>query len=686
MIAMRKAHRIPLLCSGIAVASISIAAIADVLPSRVAAAASSQPAEDPRMVQDWRAARDRVVAQSASDGAIASTIAEWRRLQQSDALSFSDYANFLVANPGWPGEDRMRRLAERAINPDSFSPSQVVAFFRRLPPDSATGQARFAMALAASGDRSEAGRAARAAWTSGTLSLDDERRILGQFAGELTPQDHATHADLALWARDPGAAERVLAFVPADRRPVLAARISFQRQGADSAYLATAAEPAGLSDAGYLADKSRWMFDRGDWTGSRQILASRAALTGPVGNVEKWYETLLRTARAAANDRQWSMAYAIASRVDDAYPQGTDISDKSLGVRDDYTSLTWLAGTTALHQMGRPADAMGMFERYAKGARSPQTRSKGYYWAGRAATAAGQTAKADDYFRLASAFPDQFYGQLALERKGVPMPQPGSTAPSVALSDGDRQQFNASGTVRAARYLGATGQWMEQSRMLRAIAANADDDADRALAVDLARELARPDLSVMVGRHALRSGDSDYRAAAYPQVPVPSEHRLNWTMIHAIARQESQFDRQIVSHAGARGLMQLMPGTARETAGKIGLSYNLSALYQPDYNIQLGSTYFQRMLSYYGGSYPLAVAAYNAGPGNVNKWLKANGDPRLPGADILRWIEEIPIYETKNYVQRVLENAVIYDTVNPNHGGVRIAAPLSRYLGKSSPG
>jgi soluble lytic murein transglycosylase len=167
---------------------------------------------------------------------------------------------------------------------------------------------------------------------------------------------------------------------------------------------------------------------------------------------------------------------------------------------------------------------------------------------------------------------------------------------------------------------------------------------------------------------------------------VPDDHSSNWTMIHAIARQESQFDRQIVSSAGARGLMQLMPGTAREVAGKLGMGYELSSLYDPHYNIRLGSTYFQQMLRYYGGSYPLAVAAYNAGPGNVNKWLRANGDPRLPGGDIVQWIEDIPIYETRNYVQRVLENAVVYDLLNPRNGSVRVAAPLSRYLGKQRPG
>jgi soluble lytic murein transglycosylase len=157
-------------------------------------------------------------------------------------------------------------------------------------------------------------------------------------------------------------------------------------------------------------------------------------------------------------------------------------------------------------------------------------------------------------------------------------------------------------------------------------------------------------------------------------------------MIHAIARQESQFDRAAVSHAGARGLMQLMPGTAREAATKLGLSYNQSSLVEnTDYNIQLGSSYFKRMYNQYG-SYPLAVAAYNAGPGNVNRWIRENGDPRLPGTDVLRWVEEIPYFETKNYVQRVLENAVVYDLLNPQRARSRGPNNLSWYLGKNRPG
>jgi soluble lytic murein transglycosylase len=158
-------------------------------------------------------------------------------------------------------------------------------------------------------------------------------------------------------------------------------------------------------------------------------------------------------------------------------------------------------------------------------------------------------------------------------------------------------------------------------------------------------------------------------------------------MVHAITRQESQFAENAISHAGARGLMQLMPGTAREQAGKLGLSYRPSDLINnPTYNIQLGNGYFARMMDYYGGSFPLAVGAYNAGPGNVNKFLRANGDPRTGSIDWIEWIERIPIYETKNYIQKVLENAVTYEHLYPEKTYRRGDQPLSRFLGKRTPG
>jgi soluble lytic murein transglycosylase len=158
-------------------------------------------------------------------------------------------------------------------------------------------------------------------------------------------------------------------------------------------------------------------------------------------------------------------------------------------------------------------------------------------------------------------------------------------------------------------------------------------------------------------------------------------------MVHAISRQESQFAENAVSHAGARGLMQLMPGTAREQAGKMGLPYDPSSLMgDAGYNLRLGDAYFQRVLSYFNGSYPLAVAAYNAGPGNVNKWLRANGDPRNGEIEWIDWIERIGLSETRNYVQRVLENAVVYEVMNPDKAMMRGPNPLSQFLGKRRPG
>jgi soluble lytic murein transglycosylase len=640
----------------------------------------------PSSASQWNQVSSRVGV--SSDSSVNGAISQWRALQQSDGLGFSTYASFIMANPGWPGEDRMRRLAETGINPDSYDPRQVTAFFARFPARTAVGHARNALALMQLGRMNEARAAAHNAWTGGSLAPTDEMRLLSLFGSSFTAADHDQRADVLLWGNDVMGATRMLAYVSPARRPVYAARIAFRQKAPDAAMKMQAAEALGATDAGFVADKAMWLRDTGNWVAARQYLANRATLSFRPGNAEKFYEVLLNQARASANDSQWSFAWGIASKIDDAYAPGTDVSGRPIGERDDYTSLAWLAGTTAFYNLNRPTDAVGMFRRYATAAKSPQTQSKGYYWAGRAALAAGDAAAANSYFQQAAVFPDQFYGQLSLERLSRPIPAPAAYERPVEISAADRAAFNNRSVVRAVRALGAMGYWEDQSKFARAIANNADSDSDHYLAAELAKSIGRPDMGVMVGRRAVSSGLTGYGESAFPRVPVPPSAQSNWTMVHAIARQESQFDRAAISHAGARGLMQLMPGTAREQAGKLGMGYNPGSLTtDTSYNIMLGSSYFERMMSYYGGSYPLAVAAYNAGPGNVNKWLAANGDPRLPGGDWLRWIENIPIYETKNYVQRVLENAVVYEAMNPERARFRGSpAVLSRYLGKQTPG
>jgi len=616
---------------------------------------------------------------------LATALTEWKRLQQSDNWPFFDYANFMLAHPGWPGETSRRAAAETALDSGSTAPGLVVRFFERFAPLTAAGHLRFAEALAASGRRGDADEQARKAWRMGTMRPADESRLMASFLTALRPEDHDARMDMLLWKGAVSTAQRQLGFTSLARRPVFEARIAFRTKAADAALKGANALDLGRSDPGYLADRARWLRDGGQSPAMRSYLAQRPRLTSYPSDGEAWYEVLLMAARGASADGQHSLAYQIASQVDDAFPPNVVIADLPLGERDDYTSLTWLAGTTAFYNLSRPRDAIGMFERYSRGSKTPTTQSKGLYWAGRAAEASGDQAAAQGYYARAAGFADLYYGQLAAERLGRPLKGPPPLDTRVA-DPVARDGFYRRETVRAAQLLGTMGDRVSQGLFIRQIARDATTDMDHVLAAELSRTIGRPDLGVMVGRSALENGLSDYTAAGFPSVKVPETQRDYWTIIHAIARQESQFDRAAVSHAGARGLMQLMPGTAAETAGKLGLSYNRESLTtDTDYNIQLGSSYFQRVYNIYG-SYPLAVAAYNAGPGNVNKWIRANGDPRLPGGDMVKWVEQIPIFETKNYVQRVLENAVVYDLMNPQYARSRGPANMSWYLGKNNPG
>ncbi len=633
----------------------------------------------------WGRATQVLQGSTPTNSALASAVTEWRSLQQSNSYGFETYARFMLAHPGWPGEMAMRRAAEGSLTIAAASPSLVASYFRRFPPLTGAGGVRFAEALAATGARDEASEWARKAWVSGPLPVTDEAKLIAGFPGALRPEDHDARMDALLWSGSTSSAARQIALVSPQKRAIFEARLAFRSGAQNASDLAVQTEAVGSNDPGYLADRAVYLRNAAAASSARSLLARPHQLASRPGKVEEWFEILLTNAREANADGQSQIAYDIARQVDDAYPAGTDVSDRPYGERDDYTSLVWLAGQTALKRLGRPGDAVGMFSRYAGGSRTPQTQSKGFYWAGRAAEAAGRSTEATAFYTRAAGFGDLFYGQLANERLGRPLTPPGDPVNTPVEAD-LRQTFYARETVRAAQYLGTVGDWENQTAFVRQIALDAKTASDHSLATELSRSLGRPDLGVMVGRSALQNGIADYSTIAFPSVRVPSDQQDYWTMIHAIARQESQFDRAAISRTGARGLMQLMPGTAREQAGKIGLSYDSGALTtNTDYNIQLGSSYFQRLYASYG-NYPMAVAAYNAGPGNVNKWVRANGDPRMPGVDVIDWIESIPLFETKNYVQRVLENAVVYDLLNPQHSRSVGANRISWYLGKQRPG
>lgn len=619
-----------------------------------------------------------------SNAGIADTVATWNALRNSNTLSFSAYADFLIRHPGFPGESQLRKAAEARLTADGAVPMQVVSFFTRYPPQTAGAALRLAEAQDAMGQRDAARMSAKRAWAMGPLTPEDETRLIGRFGSALTQADHDARTDRLLWSRATAGAARAIAQASPVRQPVFDARLAMQARTPDAATKSALTTDAGRSDAGWIVERASWLRSTGQDAAARALLSGpRRLLTAPL-DADRWLDMLWVNAKAAADAGQTSTAFDIARQLDDAYPVGTDIRQRSLSERDTYTNIAWLAGTLAMNRLGRSGDAVGMFERYNRAAQSPQTQVKGLYWAGRAAEAAGRAPEAQAYYQRAAQFFDQFYGQLAAERTGQPIVVPPVTR-TLEISAAQREAFFGTEVVRAAQYLGQTGDWPTQSLFVRAIAASAESDAEHVLGAELAIKMNRPDLGVMIGRSAGSAGLRDYVRTGFPTVPVSAENQQHWTMIHAIARQESQFDRKIQSRAGARGLMQLMPGTAREVAGKTGQAYMSASLDDPGYNASLGAWYFGSLMTRYNGSYPLAVAAYNAGAGNVNKWIAANGDPRRPGADVLAWIESIPFKETRDYVQRVLENAVVYEMINPRPGPAR-RYPLSSFLGKQNPG
>lgn len=612
---------------------------------------------------------------------IRAVIAEWNRLRQSDSFAFADYARFLTAHPGWPGEAAMRRTAEKRLETIGADPQLIVAYFSRFPPGSPAGYARYADALAVLGRTAEAQVAATAAWTGGYLPPDLEAGLLTRYGGGFAPADQDRRMEALLWARATVPAMRQLPLTSVARRPLYAARLALQANQPG----AGVAPPGYDSDPGYVVDRANWLRNGGQVPSARAYLGNPLVIQGQPYDPERYLDTLLTIARGAATDNQSSLAYGIAEKAEAAFPPGTDIRERDLDERDDYTSLVWLGGITALKKLNRPADAATMFARYARAAQTPQTQTKGLYWAARAAQAAGNATAATAYLAEAAQHMDQFYGQLAAERLGRAPALPPEPAPLTVPAE-TRAAFLASEPVRAAILLGRDGNWQDQSLFVRTIASNAKDQVAHQLAVDLSRTLNRPDLGVMVARNA-RIGTTDPVRYGFPTMSVPGPYAADWTMIHAISRQESQFDRQANSRVGARGLMQLMPATARETSGKLGFPYDYSRLTaDPQYNVTLGASYYRRMLDYYGGSHVLAVASYNAGPGNVNRFIKSNGDPRLPGIDVIDWIEAIPLGETRGYVQHVLENAVVYDMMNPTRAKMPPTNRLSAYLGKRTAG
>ena len=644
------------------------------LPFLAIALVSTTSITPPAFAQDaasWDRARADLIATAPTQ--MAQVIARWEYLIEQRDLPFNEYASFLLAYPDFPQSDRLRERAENALDESFASPENLVAYFDALPPVTNAGKARYALALS-SVSRPEAAAVAREAWRGGQMSSTSEPYLVSLFGSQFSQADEDARMNALLWQSATEAAQRQINRVSPEKRDMFTIRLALIQGYAPSS--AGVPIPANANqDAGYVYNLAKYYRENRQLPQAITLLANRPAFERPAFDPEDFVGEALRVARGAGSDP----SAQIAAKVDDLFAPGTDISQEAYRLRDDYTSLMWLGGTNAYWNLGQPGRAAPLFYRYGAAAQTPQTRSKGFYWAGLASERAGDRSEANRYYEMAASYPDRFYGQLALAKLGRDVPALGGN--SVALPTAQqRAEFENSTLTRAVREVARDAPWRTGIQFYQAISDRADTPEEHALVAELARDTGRRDLAVNVAEAAAADGLRGFVLQGFPTVAPPPG--ANWTMVHAISRQESQFAANAKSHAGARGLMQLMPGTAREQAGKLGMSYNSSDLIDnPSYNMQLGNAYFARMMDYYGGSYPLAIAAYNAGPGNVNKWLRANGDPREGGVDWVTWIERIPIYETKNYVQRVIENAAVYEQLNPDRaqlGRPRMAGDFLR--------
>ncbi|WP_255573760.1 lytic transglycosylase domain-containing protein [Erythrobacter sp. SCSIO 43205] len=591
-------------------------------------------------------------------------IAKWEQLQGNGEFSFSDYAGFAIAYPDFPRTEVIRTKAENRLDEEAPSQSEILAFFDAHPPLTNAGRARYALALAGA-QREDAFEVAREAWRGGTMSGPAEAYLLGLYGSQFSPADHAARMDALLWQGDAEAAERQIINLDPAMRDMALARLALVR-GSSLQAAGLVAPQGALSDAGFIYNLASYYLDRGERGNAVSLFENRPQFAAPAFNPEAFVGVMLTAAKAAsATD-----TVRIASRIDDVFAPGTDISQGSFRLRDRYTDLMWMGGTNALWRLGDGAKAAPLFFRYGEAARTPLTKSKGYFWAGRAARAAGQSAEATRYFEMAAEYPHYYYGQLALGALGRPMPQ-FAELPQVNMTASERAEFEARPLVKAIRSIASNRQkWQTERRFFQAIGASAETPDDVAALANLAAQTGLPEMAVVVGMEAGANGIKGVERAGFPIVPTP---RVNdWTMAHAIMRQESEFDRTRRSHANAVGMMQLLRSTAREEAGILGIQYMSANLTEdPLYNITLGDAHFARRMDLYDGAYPLAIASYNAGPGRVRQWVRLNGDPRYGSVDWVEWIEKIPSnFETRYYVMRVIGNAVTYSHMYPQQAGL----------------
>jgi soluble lytic murein transglycosylase len=595
-----------------------------------------------RTALDLAAAKDWDGALSVAPRDIGRDVIEWQRLRAGEGR-LGDYETFLARRPDWPGLALLREKGEEAVA-RSDDPARVIAWFQAGPPETGEGAVAYVRALIAAGQAAQAETEAMRAWAELSFSPDEQAAMIA-LAPDAVEFVDALRLENLLWAGRDGEAGRMLARVDADLVALAKARLGLQGEVKGVTALIEAVPKSRADDAGLAHDRFIWRMKRDAYDDALAMILERSTSAEALGRPEAWADRRAILTRWLMRQGRAEEAYRVASRHF-LTPDGG---------ASDYADLEFLAGFVALRRLNDPDRALGHFRNLLAAVSTPISLARGHYWIGRAEEAAGRDGTAS--FQAAAEHQTAYYGLLAAERLGLTLDA--SLLSDARAPDGQGAAFRQSSVLQAAELLRAAGDPLAERFLMHL--AESQDRTGLAQMADMVLDWGDPHLAVLVGKAAAERGLILPRAY-YPVTDmVPDGLSVSRALALAIARRESEFDPAARSSADARGLMQVLPGTAKLMAEKLGKPYEVGKLISdPAYNVAMGAAYLAEMAGEFGPSIALIASGYNAGPGRPRRWITEFGDPRSPDVDVVDWVESIPFTETRTYVMRVVEGVVIY--------------------------
>lgn len=582
-------------------------------------------------------------------------LATWFEYRNGDYdASAEDIESFRLANPQWPGQDELRERAEIALFLGNGSPDRIKAFFANSPPVSGAGKAAEASAYLQEGNQAAAHDLVVSAWRDYQLNPAVEKKILDRFGSMLRTEDHQARIDKLLFPDNKATADaalRIAKLLPAADQKTIAARVAVVKRGANAGKL-LAALPASTTagDVGLLYNRIQFLRRKDRDQEAWQALLDAPSEPAKLIDLDGWWSERRLDCRIALNAGQPRIAYAIAAKHG-------PISG------DAYVEAEFLAGWIALRFLSEPLVAVGHFHALRAAAKGSKNLALAEYWLGRTSLALGDGGSALVHFHAAAKYPQYYYGQLGRQALDA-RPANLAVTPTPLPTDADIQRFLANDAVQAIGIALANDMDSVTAQFFLALARQMTAPGEVVLLLEFAKLSGSPQLALRLAKIAfnrdLPVGDYALPIGVLPAFKSLLSDRVDPALVHALSRQESEFNAGAKSPVGASGLMQLMPGTAKAVAKQYNVKFTPAQLTNPTYNVQLGEAYLSALIDSYSGSYFLALAAYNAGGGRVQEWMKQFGDPRNPRTDPIDWIEQIPFSETRDYVKKIMEALQLY--------------------------